>query len=174
MASQRGYTAADYRSLPDEVRAELLEGALVMVPAPGRAHQVAVGELFVQLREYARRTGAFVAMAPLDVWLADDTVAQPDLVLVTAVHLGRVGEDGVHGPPDLVVEVVSPSSRDRDTGQKVEVYARAGVPEYWVVDPGERWAGQYVLDGPAYRFVGRCQGLVAAATLPDLVVRLDW
>jgi len=132
-------TYEDYRQLPDDgKRYEIVEGELYVTPSPSTRHQRVVGELFLQLAQFVRekRLGQ-VFVAPLDVVLSEYTVVQPDLIFVSEAHRERVREDGVYGAPDLVVEVVSESTRDRDAGLKKRLYLRSGVVEYWLVDPEE-------------------------------------
>ncbi len=128
------HRASDYAGLPDEPRHELLYGRLYRVPSPTLAHQVVVGEIFARLRETMAPSGALVVVAPIDVALADHSVVQPDLVLVTAARAGVLGTR-IEGAPDLLVEVLSPSTVLRDRGEKLRLCADSGVREYWLVDP---------------------------------------
>jgi Uma2 family endonuclease len=137
----RRFTADDYRRLPPEApRVELLAGRFVeMTPSPSDRHQDAAGRLHVRLVEFVetRRLGV-VRIAPYDVELDLHTVVQPDLLVVLAEHDDRRREDGLHGAPDLVVEILSKSTAMRDLTDKLEMYRAAGIPEYWVVDPDGR------------------------------------
>lgn len=135
----------DLAALPENgSRYELLEGELLVSPAPGRRHQFAVASLLMSLTLWARQRGGLsVLPAPLDVVFDDETVLQPDLVMVTA--------DDADGPvtsvPLLCVEVLSPTTRTRDMGVKRDAYARRGVPRYWVVDPEARAVRGWLLEG---------------------------
>jgi Uma2 family endonuclease len=131
------YRAGDYFQLPDEPRCELVCGRLLVTPAPNVRHQDVVLELAVRLREHARRGGGRVVISPVDVVLAPHSVVQPDIVFVGPERAGIV-KDHVEGAPDLVVEVLSPGTARRDLGEKLELYAEAGVDEYWIVDPATR------------------------------------
>jgi Uma2 family endonuclease len=131
------YRAGDYFALPDEPRCELLYGRLQVTPAPTFRHQEVVGALHALLLAHARRTGGRTAPAPVDVVLAPHSVVQPDLVYVGPGRAAIV-QDAVEGAPDLVVEVLSPGTARRDLGEKLRLYAEAGVGEYWVVDPAAR------------------------------------
>ena len=131
------FTYEDYRTAPPDRRYDLLDGDLVMVPAPNLKHQT------VQL-VLARRLARFIEeqalgklfIAPCDVVLSNTDVVQPDLLFVSREreHLLSGGEN-VRGAPDLVVEILSPATADRDRGYKHALYGRHGVIEYWVVDP---------------------------------------
>jgi Uma2 family endonuclease len=131
------YRAREYFALPDEPRCELLYGRLLVTPAPTFRHQEVVGALHALLLAHARRTGGRTAPAPVDVVLAPHSVVQPDLVFVGPGR-AEIVRDRVEGAPDLVVEVLSPASARRDRGEKLRLYADAGVAEYWIVDPAAR------------------------------------
>ena len=129
-------TLDDYLALPDDVRAELIDGELYMSPAPGMPHQDVVGALFRRLADEVERLEAGKAwVAPCDVHLSTGDVVQPDVFVVLADQAHLVGQDGVHGAPALVIEVLSPSHPERDRFVKMWRYAQSGVAEYWIVDP---------------------------------------
>ena len=131
------FTYEDYRATPDDQRYELLDGDLVMVPAPNLKHQEVQGRLHYKLVEFIldRELGKLL-LAPCDVVLSDSDVVQPDLLFVSRdrEHLLSNGNN-VQGAPDLVIEILSPSTADKDQGVKRELYGRYGVAEYWLVDP---------------------------------------
>lgn len=131
------YRDADYRALPEEPRRELLLGRLLVTPSPSARHQRILVRLVELLAPLARAAGGEVLVAPIDVALADHSVVQPDLVWVGAHRRGIVRER-VEGAPDLVVEVLSPATARRDLGEKLALYATAGVFEYWLLDPEKR------------------------------------
>ena len=129
----------DYCLLPEEKRYELIDGELYMAPAPGMRHQTISRDLAFLLWPFVRdnRLGQ-VYFAPVDVILSDEDVLQPDLLFVARDREGIISERGCEGPPDLVVEVLSPSTQERDRELKRKVYAKDGVREYWLVDPEAR------------------------------------
>ena len=131
------FTYADYLTTPEDERYELLDGDLIMVPAPNLKHQHVLGNLYYHLRQFITEHGTGrVLVAPCDVYLSDTNVVQPDLLFVSREreHLLSDGQK-VRGAPDLVVEILSPSSADKDRGLKRDIYGRHGVTEYWLVDP---------------------------------------
>ena len=133
MALPRGpLTVDDLADLPDDGhRYQLIDGSLLVTPAPGTAHQLAVGRLHTTLS--TRMASGLVAMlGPYDYVIAPGTVLEPDLLVVRAEQLRG---DKLDSTPLLVVEVVSPSTRRTDLGSKRLAYQEAGVPAYWVVDP---------------------------------------
>lgn len=121
------------RPLEGSERYELLDGAIIVTPGPGRWHQAAVLELAVLLRT-TRPEGFVVKTAPFDVALAQDTVLQPDLLVTRAADLT---DKELPTAPLLAVEVLSPSTRRIDQLLKRDRFAAAGVPSYWVIDPTE-------------------------------------
>jgi len=130
-------TYEDYRTAPGDERCELLDGDLVMVAAPNLKHQTVQGNLHYHLRVFieTHQLGKLF-LAPCDVVLSNTDVVQPDLLFVSRErgHLLSGGEN-VQGAPDLVIEILSPATADRDRGYKRKLYARHGVAEYWLVDP---------------------------------------
>ncbi|HEY3368639.1 MAG TPA: Uma2 family endonuclease [Symbiobacteriaceae bacterium] len=134
------FTYEDYKQLPEDKRVELIEGELLMTPAPTTRHQAILGELFGQIRMFARhRRLGQVFMAPVDVILSEENVVQPDLVFVSRERRHIVDPDGgINGAPDLAVEILSPRTAGRDRLFKRKLYAMFGVREYWIVDPVTR------------------------------------
>ena len=131
------FTWEDYRTAPPDKRYELLDGDLLMTPAPNLKHQEVQCRLGRRLAQFVeeRALGKFF-FAPCDVVLSDTDVVQPDLLFVSRerAHLLSGGEN-VQGAPDLVIEILSPATAGRDRGYKRELYAKHGVTEYWLVDP---------------------------------------
>ncbi len=131
------FTYEDYRTAPTDKRYELLDGDLVMGPAPNLKHQDVQSRLGRRLAQFIeeRALGKFF-FAPCDVVLSGTDVVQPDLLFVSRErdHLLSNG-DNVRGAPDLVVEILSAATAERDRGYKRALYARHGVAEYWLVDP---------------------------------------
>jgi Uma2 family endonuclease len=133
------FTYTDYLNLPEESRYEILDGDLLMSPSPTAAHQRIVKKLALLLQTLIEDNGrGEVFVAPLDVILSDTNVVQPDLLVVSKSRAAIVKERGVFGAPDLVVEVLSASTAERDRTVKAKVYARAGVSELWIVDADAR------------------------------------
>jgi len=129
-------TVEDYRATPEGTRYQLVEGELIMAPAPNRFHQDIVLNLAEILRIHLhQRPGGKVYIAPFDVYLSEHDVVQPDVIFVSNERKHILADDGAHGAPDLVIEVISPSNAQLDKKRKRGVYARAGVKEFWLVDP---------------------------------------
>ena len=158
MLEQKRYvcTVEDYRSIPEGgPRYELIEGQMIMAPAPSRQHQKISRNLqFLIMRYLEEHPIGAIYNAPFDVELNQFNVFQPDLVYVRAERASVFTDQGVTGAPDLVVEVLSPKTSKYDLGPKREVYARSGVSELWVIDPESRKLSSYYLQqdnqNPAY------------------------
>ena len=177
------YTYGDYLTWPDDVRYELIDGvAYLMAPAPTLEHQDIAGEIYYQLRQQLEGKPCRPYIAPVDVRLpkrneadeAIDTVVQPDVIVVC--DQGKLDRRGVRGAPDFVVEVLSPSTAFHDHKRKREVYERAGVKEYWLVDPVERTIHIYRLDENG-RYgkpdVREMKGETPIGVLGEVVIRWD-
>lgn len=135
-------TYQDYLEMPEEpgCRFEILDGILVKEPSPNVPHQRVSRRLQRLLEDYFWKVDprGEVLDAPLDTTLGDITVVQPDLLYVSGEQQNMVKETRIDGPPALVVEIISPTSRRKDRVQKMQIYQNAGVQHYWLVDPGEK------------------------------------
>lgn len=170
------FTYEDYLLTPDDRRYELVDGDLLLTPAPTPYHQRVCGNLFAVLLEFvrSRRLGE-VLLAPCDVVLSRFDVVQPDILFIQADRLAIIGEKNIQGAPDLVVEVLSPSTEERDREMKTKLYARSGVRELWLVDPAARTVELYTATGAAFRreALVRLADAVASPLLPGLEIRLQ-
>ena len=135
--AQKEWTYEDYLKLSDDKRYEIIGGRLIVAPAPRPKHQKVSRNLEFALWSYVRSKDlGEVFYAPVDVVLGEKFVFQPDIVFVSKERLEIIDEDkAIFGPPDLVIEVVSPSTLGRDTLEKKEVYESFGVKEFWLVYP---------------------------------------
>ena len=135
----RRWTYEEYYRLNDDQRYEIIDGNLLMAPAPDTWHQSWIGALFIILDRHVRsRNLGKVFLSPVDVVLNSENSVQPDLVFVSSANLGIVQRRGIFGTPGLLVEMVSVSSMRRDRYEKKELYARFGVKEYWIGDPANK------------------------------------
>jgi Uma2 family endonuclease len=142
------WTYADLEALPDDGRRyEIVEGVLWEMTAPTWEHGAAVLNLIALLLPYVRAVGGTMRTAPQDVFFPGADPVQPDIFAVLPGNPGQAGQRGFVGAPDLVVEVLSPSTRGRDALTKRSLYAQAGVKEYWLVDAEARSIEVLVLDG---------------------------
>jgi Uma2 family endonuclease len=169
-------TYDDYACLPsDGKRYEVLEGELIMNPAPSLSHQGVSRNLEFILYSHIREKGSgFIYNAPVDVILDDSTIVQPDLVFVSKERSAILAHRGVEGPPDLVVEIHSASTMRTDRVSKFQIYARFGVEWYWMVDPQARVLQEYALTPEGYTQVSEHSGvsLFKPALYPGLTIDL--
>lgn len=170
----RPLTYDDLCQMPDDLnRYEIIGGELIVSPSPNRAHQRISYRLTQLIGDFvdARQLGEVYA-APVDVRLSPHNVVVPDLLFIRQDRLGIYGPTGpVEGAPDLVVEIISPSSRVMDRTRKAALYADSGVPEYWVVDPEQREMQVLVLDSGQYRPVAAERGRIPSTVIHGL--RID-
>lgn len=132
------WTYEDLYSLPEDKRYEVIEGDLYEMPAPSWDHMLIITNLVLMLGPLVRSLGGQIGGTPVDVFFPGADPVEPDVLIILpgsrAVGRGR----GVQGPPDLLIEVLSPSTRGHDLLTKRALYGRAGVREYWIVDPGQQ------------------------------------
>ncbi len=132
-------------------RYEIIEGIRYdFKPSPASDHQLLVTEMNASLR-MSCHDDALLLVAPMDVYLDDDNTVQPDLIYVKRERAHIITRRRVNGAPDLVVEIMSPSTGSRDKKQKKALYARFGIREYWIVDPFSRTVDQFILEESDYR-----------------------
>ena len=151
--SKQAFTYADYLTWPDNERWEIIDGvAYDMTPAPSMRHQGLLWQLVAQFAPFLEKSTCQPFTSPIDVLLptpseevsSATTVIQPDLIVVCDPD--KLHERGVVGAPTLVVEILSPSTSTKDLREKLHAYERAGVPEYWVVSPAEKWLQIFTLN----------------------------
>ena len=143
-------TYEDYASMNDQKRYELVNGKLeLMSPSPSVIHQLVSAEIYNQL-SFTCRSNFFIFYAPIDVILSQTEVRQPDIALVSQKRIDILTNRGIEGAPDLVIEIISPSSLKRDKIDKLAVYANYNISEYWIVDPNIGALEQYILKNNRY------------------------
>ena len=137
LSARRKITYSEVASWPDDGRRyELHDGEVSEVPAPLPRHQLAMLELVYRLRDYVVVQGGLVIAAPIDIVFNDTNVLQPDVVVFSAARRHHVLLDRpIQAPPDVAVEVLSPSTAVNDRGRKLTMFERFGVAEYWMLDP---------------------------------------
>lgn len=164
----------DYFSLPDTNRyVELSDGRIIMPPHPTFSHQEALKRFFLRLQAYVEKNNlGIVQIAPLPVRLWPGKIREPDIFFIGKEHSDRIGER-VCGVPDLVVEVISSSTERTDRVEKFLEYAKAGIREYWLIDPEKKTVEVYSLRGGDYILVGKYSGSQVATSemLPGFKLR---
>ncbi len=149
---------SDYVATPDDgKRYEIVDGDLYVTPSPTPTHQRVSQRLERQLEDYFhRRAIGEVFHAPIDLILSDHDIFVPDVLVVSNPAL--VSRRGIEGPPVLVVEILSPSTRAQDRGVKARRYAELGIAHYWIVDPEEGRIEFHRLTEGCYRCVREAAG----------------
>jgi len=171
-------TYEDYLKIPEEpgYQYEVLEGNLIMEPSPGVTHQRVSRRLQRILEDYFYRLDSpgEVFNAPLDVTLSDTTVVQPDIFYIAGNQSEIVKENRIDGPPMLVVEILSPYNSRKDRVQKMEIYRKARIKHYWLVDPEARTMECFKLSDGAYAFIasGMDEDIVKHPDIADLSISL--
>ena len=152
-------TYADYAKTPEWERWELIDGVLIMAAAPNTTHQDTQTRLGTPISAFIleNELGKFY-FSPIDVVFSDTTTVQPDLVFVANDRLHIVTDPNIQGAPTLVVEILSPSTMSRDWRDKMDLYERHGVPEYWVVDPVGHMLWQFRLGDGKYALHATFEG----------------
>ena len=173
---QGEWTEEDYFSLPDtNLYVELSEGRLIMPPHPTRSHQVALLKLYKHMDAFVteHKLGEVIT-APLPVRLWPGKIREPDILFVAKEHSDRIDEK-VYGVPDLVVEVVSPSTEKTDRVEKFAEYAKAGVKEYWLVGPDGKTVEIYGLRDGQYILLGKYNSsqIASSEILPGFKVKVE-
>lgn len=145
---QGKYTVEDYRKLPEDERAELIDGTIYDLATPLSVHQLLASKIYSALAGYIEQNkGTCIPMfAPVDVQLDQDdkTIVQPDLMIVC--DRKKLTRQGVFGAPDFIIEILSESTRKKDSYLKLMKYQKAGVREYWLVDPDKKKVIVYDLE----------------------------
>ena len=169
-------TYEDYAKTSDDERYELLDGELVDVPTPNTSHQRTLLDLGTLFNIFVRGNDlGRVYVAPFDVVLSDTNVVQPDVIFVSRERLGIITHANIQGAPDLVVEVRSPSTAQRDLTIKRRLYAEHGVKEYWMVDSEARTVTVLLLRNGVFEEVGiyRKGQVLSSTTLSGFTLNLD-
>ncbi|MCL4542674.1 MAG: Uma2 family endonuclease [Deltaproteobacteria bacterium] len=141
----KSYSASDYFNLPEGAPYQLIEGDLIMSPSPKRLHQALLMSLADSVYNHVKKNNSgYVYPSPIDVYLDDKNAYQPDIVFVSKENSSILREGGIDGAPDLVVEILSSSSKDYDAIRKKAVYERTGVKEYIIVDPDNKTVESFI------------------------------
>lgn len=170
------WTYQDYQELPNDGKIyQIVEGTLFMTPVPTTTHQQISRDLEFLIWDYVRERNLGVVLdAPVDVVLSHTDIVQPDIVFISNERKKIIQERGIFGPPDLIVEILSPSTRKLDEQLKRDLYDRHGVREYLIVHPDERVVEHYRRqEGMLTRIATLSQDeTISFHTIPGLVIEL--
>ena len=141
-----------YQSLPEGTLAQLINNQIVMSPAPTDAHQKVLDKIYRRLGDYIEENKlGETRVAPYDVYLNRRNAYQPDITFIANENLHKIKDNGLHGAPDLVIEILSPATWRFDKEDKKDEYERSGVKEYWMVDPVDKTAEGFQLVGNEFQ-----------------------
>jgi len=164
----------DFRALPEGTLAELIRGELFMSPAPVTLHQQISRDVFLALVSYVgvRQNKGELLYAPCDVYLDEiSNVVQPDIIYVSPGSNAVIKPDGLHGAPDLVIEILSPSNQAHDLSVKKDLYEQFGVREYWIISPDSKVCTGFALKDGKYNEPRRLTGEIQVAVLENRVFK---
>lgn len=149
-----------FQSLPEGTLAELIDGIIYMSPSPTPFHQQAAGKLFFEIYKFvSNRNLGSVYFAPIDVYLDEERNAvQPDIIFVADEGRTTTSRKGIHGAPEFIIEIISPSNSTHDLVVKKEIYQRFGVKEYWIVNPESKETIGFSLDNGSFRSIESSPG----------------
>ncbi len=176
------YTYADYLKFEYDHMVELIRGKIFrMTPAPSSGHQEISGELYLCLGTYLKSKPCKIYTAPFDVVLpvhnqkknTATTVVQPDLCIIC--DLSKIDKAGCTGAPDLIVEILSPSTSKKDLNDKYSIYEESGVKEYWIVMPQEKLVEVFYLENGKYQRIKAytADEIISPILFPDLEIQLE-
>jgi len=170
------YTYADYALLPEGAPYQLIGGELVRTPSPTPCHQGISIRLALKLASHVlEKDLGMVYCAPIDVYLTETETYQPDIIFIGKERLSIIEAKRINGVPDLVIEILSPSTAYYDLRKKSRVYAREGVREYWIVDPGEQSVEVYQGKEGMFEQIQRAEkeGIIKSAVVEGLAIEIE-
>jgi len=167
---KRNKTYTDYQKLPEGAPVQLINGDFVESPSPTVDHQHVIKVLFYSVYDLERQGKGKVFFAPLDVYLAESETYQPDVIFISEARSKIIGEKKIEGAPDIVMEILSPSTAYYDLRHKKYIYCKSGVKEYWIIDPIERVIEVYENKDRQFMLSGQARhnGKVTSLLYPEL------
>ena len=173
ISNKKDYTYSDYAELPEGAPYQLIGGRLIMVPAPVPKHQAIsrrIGFSLLKITEEFELGEVFYA--PIDVYFSEADTFQPDIIFIAKHRRHIIGDKKIEGAPDLVVEILSPTTAAYDRNQKKAIYERHGVKEYWIVDPEEKRVELYVNRSDHFHLEkeATAKGEFRSVLIPDFII----
>lgn len=153
MATQFKMTADEFLQLPEtQTLTELIDGEIFVAPSPETGHQITSARSYDVVKALA--PGGIVLYAPLDVYLSENDIVQPDVLWISPESKCTIERKYLSGAPDLIIEILSPSTALRDKRAKFRLYEKYGVKEYWIIDPSARFIEVWGHDGEKFTLHG--------------------
>jgi Uma2 family endonuclease len=176
-AEKKKYTEKDYQLLEEGAPFQLINGDLIMSPSPTSYHQILLARLFKAVDGFLEKNNdqGICLFSPLDVVLNDENIVQPDLIYISAERKTELLQERIIGAPDLVVEILSPSTAYYDLKQKKDIYEHYGVKEYLIIDPVRNDAEVYILLNQEFVLhqKEKQNGTIKLTSLPGLQIDLQ-
>jgi len=176
LEKKKAWTYKDYLTLPEDNNLyEIIDGELYMTPAPTPLHQKVSHNLQRLLGNFVKQHDrGDIYPAPVDVVFDSSNIVQPDIIFISRENRSIVKEKNIQGAPDLVIEIVSPGTFQKDRVFKMKIYARYGVKNLWLIDPHNRTLEAFELDKETYRLVDALAGeeIFRPSLFPDLTIPL--
>lgn len=178
---RKNWTYDDYVTLPDDLNIyEVIDGELFMAPAPTTKHQIVSINMERKLDNYVKKQDAGIILhAPIDVFLSTNTpltIVQPDIIFISKNNMSIIMEKYIQGPPDLVIEILSPATIRKDRITKMKVYALNNIKNLWLIDPEAQTLEAFELDDQkTYRLVTGISNNeeFKPSLFPDLTISLN-
>jgi len=160
-----------FESLPEGTLCQLIHNQLIMSPSPSTTHQNIAGRVFRLLADYVEKNNMGTAfIAPYDVHFDNKNVFQPDIVFIAKEHIHLIKENGLYGTPDMVIEILSPSTEKYDRGEKKDIYEQYGVKEYWMIEPTSKSVTGYVVQKNTFVPIAANTGMIQSLLLDHAFV----
>lgn len=155
-----------WKNLPEGTLCQLINNKLIMSPAPNIRHQEILNEINIEISFFLRKNNiGKVLIAPTDVRFSKENILQPDILFIKNENLFKIKEKRIAGAPDLVIEILSPSTSQLDYEEKKSIYERFGVSEYFIVDPGSKSVDSYFLKEKVYEEQKTLTGKISSKIL---------
>ncbi len=155
-----------WKSLPEGTLCQLINNKLIMSPAPNILHQEILNEINIEISNFLRKKQmGKIFLAPVDVHFSKQNILQPDILFLKNESLQKIKTKGVFGAPDLVIEILSPSTSNLDFGEKKLIYEKFGVQEYFIVDPNTKSVDSYFLKEKKYEAQKTVTGKISSEIL---------
>jgi Uma2 family endonuclease len=159
-----------WESLPEGSLCQLINNKLVMNPAPQNLHQVVLNDINIEISLDLRKNKiGEVRIVPFDVYFSNQNVLQPDILFIKNDNLGKIHKDGLKGAPDLVIEILSPTTSQIDYEEKKSVYERFGVQEYFIVEPNTKSVDSFFLKNNEYEMKEVATGQINSEVLGTVI-----
>ena len=159
-----------WKNLPEGTLCQIINNTLIMSPAPLDVHQVVLNDINIELSLFLRKNKiGQIRIAPYDVHFSKQNIFQPDICFISNSNLELIEPKGLVGTPDMVIEVLSPGTAQKDLNEKKLVYEQYGVKEYFVVDPGNKKVRIFVLKGKSFSELPEKTALIESALLKTTI-----